>query len=253
MNEMNDLVLSNIGDPDFEGDLYEILGVTPDATPEQITLAYRRLARRYHPDRASSFVLPGARDRLISRFHAISKAYAVLNNKDSRAFYDDTGILPLSEEELIAKAHKEADSMLLMTCSELCNIKDIKDLRRINPVEVATKAVELEAKNLDIGQHNAGLMVKKMTMMIGKFRKKNQSFDATVVGSDLADQVKKLKASRGQQLNRIKILRRAQELLRRHEYEVDPDEVKQRPSAPRFESATFPGSFPRPAVKFELE
>jgi molecular chaperone DnaJ len=33
------------------GDPYEVLGVTPGATPDEVRRAYRELVRRHHPDR----------------------------------------------------------------------------------------------------------------------------------------------------------------------------------------------------------
>jgi hypothetical protein len=59
--------------------LYDILGVTPDATQEDITASFRRRSMRCHPDR-----VPG-RDEEFKRLNA---AYAVLRNPLSRAAYD---------------------------------------------------------------------------------------------------------------------------------------------------------------------
>lgn len=62
-------------------DFYEILGVDRTARPEEIQRAYRRLARRYHPDVNRA---PGAEDR----FKEINEAYAVLSNPMQRSRYD---------------------------------------------------------------------------------------------------------------------------------------------------------------------
>ena len=62
-------------------DLYNLLGVSPDASPEAIHSAYRRLARRYHPD-LNSGAGAGA------RFKEVSRAYEVLRDPDQRASYD---------------------------------------------------------------------------------------------------------------------------------------------------------------------
>lgn len=62
-------------------DHYEVLGVSRDATPEEIKRAYRRLARQLHPD-----VNPGP--EAAERFKDVSRAYDVLSNPDKRQMYD---------------------------------------------------------------------------------------------------------------------------------------------------------------------
>ncbi|MFN8625499.1 MAG: molecular chaperone DnaJ [Candidatus Binatia bacterium] len=66
-------------------DLYQILGLGRGATPEEIKKAYRRLARRYHPD-----VNPGNKDAE-ERFKEISHAHDVLSDADKRKLYDEFG------------------------------------------------------------------------------------------------------------------------------------------------------------------
>src|SRR5215212_6665445 len=62
---------------------YDILGVKRDATPEQIRGAYRRLARKLHPD-----LNPGDRTAE-ERFKRVSAAYDLLGDPDKRARFDD--------------------------------------------------------------------------------------------------------------------------------------------------------------------
>jgi len=62
-------------------DLYRVLGVSRRATDSEIKSAYRKLARRYHPDVCSS---PDAN----SRFARITEAYRVLSDPDRRSMYD---------------------------------------------------------------------------------------------------------------------------------------------------------------------
>ena len=62
-------------------DYYAILGVSPKATLEEIRLAYRKLARIYHPDLSSEI---DAEDR----FREVNQAYDVLANAEKRKAYD---------------------------------------------------------------------------------------------------------------------------------------------------------------------
>jgi molecular chaperone DnaJ len=66
-------------------DFYEILGVKKTATEEEIKKAYRKLARKWHPD-----VNPG-RKEAEQRFKEISEAYDCLGNKEKRKLYDEFG------------------------------------------------------------------------------------------------------------------------------------------------------------------
>ncbi|WP_298742596.1 molecular chaperone DnaJ [uncultured Microbacterium sp.] len=65
-------------------DHYEVLGVSREATPEEIKKAYRRLARELHPD-----VNPG--EDASERFKLVTHAYDVLSDPEQRQRYDRGG------------------------------------------------------------------------------------------------------------------------------------------------------------------
>jgi molecular chaperone DnaJ len=77
-------------------DLYLVLGLTRDATLGDIKRAYRRLARRYHPD-----INPG--DRLAAaEFRRIAEAYETLSDPSRRTRYDTFGVLEIETEPATA-------------------------------------------------------------------------------------------------------------------------------------------------------
>jgi len=63
-------------------DYYETLGISRNATPEEIKTAYRRLALKYHPDKN-----PG-NQAAEERFKLLSEAYQVLSDTEKRQLYD---------------------------------------------------------------------------------------------------------------------------------------------------------------------
>jgi len=70
-------------------DLYEVLGVSRDASTDDIKKAYRRLAMKYHPDRNSG-------DKSAEEnFKEVSEAYDVLRDDQKRAAYDRFGMAGL--------------------------------------------------------------------------------------------------------------------------------------------------------------
>lgn len=77
-------------------DYYKVMGLSRDATPKDIKMAYRRLARKYHPDLNKA---PDAENK----FKELGEAYEVLKDPEKRKVYDQYG----SEPQFNPHAHAE--------------------------------------------------------------------------------------------------------------------------------------------------
>lgn len=73
-------------------DYYQVMGVARDATDAQIKQAYRKLARKYHPDVSKE-------KDAEARFKEVGEAYEVLRNPEKRAAYDNLGANHRSGED----------------------------------------------------------------------------------------------------------------------------------------------------------
>ncbi|XP_077437901.1 dnaJ homolog subfamily C member 9 [Vanacampus margaritifer] len=74
--------------------LYEVLGITKEATEAEIRRSYYKVSLKVHPDRAPDD--PQATEK----FQVLGKLYAVLSDKEQRAVYDEQGVVDEESDSL---------------------------------------------------------------------------------------------------------------------------------------------------------
>ena len=96
-------------------DYYEVLGVPKTASANEIKAAYRRLAKKYHPD-----LNPNNKKEAEEKFREVSEAYEVLMDTQKRSLYDQYG------HEGLSQTFREGN----FTWDQFTHFSDLEDIFR---------------------------------------------------------------------------------------------------------------------------
>ena len=85
-------------------DYYKVLGVNKNASTDDIKKAYKKLARKWHPDKN-----PNNSDEATKRFKEVSEAYQVLVDDNKRRVYDHGGMEDLKRGSGAGNRRKDSN------------------------------------------------------------------------------------------------------------------------------------------------
>ncbi len=122
----------------YEKDYYQILQVSPNATPEEIKRSYRRLAFKYHPDKNFGDALTEA------VFKQIIEAYEILSDPVKRDDYNKKAFSVYSNYYQQKKNYKPVTSQsILKECIELSTL-----VSRMNAFKINRDALLFSLQNI---------------------------------------------------------------------------------------------------------
>jgi len=126
--------------------LFEVLGVAPTATKQEIRAAYLELARVFHPDRVPASVAPELRPKMERIFARVTEAHATLTDDESRRKY---------EASLKGGGGEDASKVHRILEGELAFQKGLVLLRRRDFAGALTEAKKAVLLNPDEADHHA--------------------------------------------------------------------------------------------------
>lgn len=140
--------------------LYDILGVQPNATFDDIKIAFRKLAMKWHPDREGG-------DN--AKFQEIQNAYEILTDDDKRKEYDATGKVG-SEEEFQAEVMTELAELLQY------QMRNTPDIRFTNIIEMMKQHIRKEKGALSEAEAQIRQGIKKYADAKDRISAKGENF-----------------------------------------------------------------------------
>ena len=105
-------------------DYYESLGLSKDASDEEIKQAYKTLALKWHPDKYPYNEKEDAEEK----FTNLSEAYFVLCNMEKKITYDEQGKEGVDEESIKEYSFEDAENLFRSECTSLFQDHDKESL-----------------------------------------------------------------------------------------------------------------------------
>lgn len=196
-------------------DLYATLGIARDASADDIKQAYRKMAKKHHPDREGGNA---------AAFNAMTKAYDVLSDPARRAKYDQTGDDSVAPDNIDATAKNLIIGIFLLVMNEIEQSgRNPESHDLISEVRVRLMKPISEADQADKNTDKAVAKLRKLVKRI-KHKKGDPLFELLINGQIAASEQQRV-ARR----NSLLPNHRALELLADFSFEAETPKTKQSP------------------------
>ena len=204
--------------------LYETLGIEPEATSQEIKKAYKKLSMKLHPDRN-----PGDPDAE-EEFKSLKKSYEVLSDPVKRKRYDETGTIEADGKQNLRDQAIQMVTQLMLSAMRNSSYDHKNYLKPIkNSLKSNLSAATHELKN--VGRHIAS--TKKIIA--------DTQSDSEVLTGSLKNTLLEMKAQESAIEEQIKILGLAVDFVENNckwtGEEIEP--TIRMPSAREIDAATF--------------
>lgn len=202
--------------------LYELIGVLPTATPEEIKTAYRSKAMQYHPDRNPGDV------EAEELFKAIQHAYDVLSDPVKRAEYDTTGEVN-GAPDVNAVANDILMQMFLNICKAMTdggNPLTSTHIGRTDPFNILNSQLREQARGIERNAQTNTITCERLKQILARLRSKSRPVENTPLYQALSAQIsdserRQLMIERDRELNA-----RLLELVSDFSYQLDLDPTR---------------------------
>lgn len=196
-------------------ELYDTLGLPPDASPEDIKAAYRARAKQHHPDAGGD----------AEAFGALQKAYDVLSDADKRARYDATGSTDTMDRgaRIEAMARERFGAMLI----ESVQSSDVLSFGR-NWINGALAQAGADRHRIEAEQRTLKTKAAAAEKLAARFKPKTPRNIPKDVLSHVKREIDRMLA---QAAEKLEVLDRLEVLLKEYDFEADPDIAVSRNSA----------------------
>ncbi|MEN6302280.1 MAG: DnaJ domain-containing protein [Armatimonadia bacterium] len=184
-------------------ELYQILGIAPDATPEDIKAAYREKAKRWHPDLGGNE----------AAFQKLQKAYVVLSDPDERAYYDRTGRADRAKADAIEEQARGFFANILVA------VLDNPHAGRMNVLQEGVNQARAERRKINNTIAELEAKTKRIDDLTTRFKAKDGK--STMPQDIYATVRRQITDTIEQHKDRLAVLDRLEKMLDEYDYEAE--------------------------------